>query len=163
MVIYSHYTVLVYRQVRGVYRLYKPTRVFNLRANGGDAMNRQISAFFGGGLLHRSGCDRFEVLLKSVVVRLKLARLVDELLALRSRICFRFRGHAKQYGGSTPLARPSFICSSSVVGRHLAVYAAYSNGAIRLQIGSHLKKLLCGSRIYCTLTRTSRIGASGGK
>lgn len=53
-------------------------------------MSCQLSAFFGGGFLHRSGRDRFEIFLKGVVVRLKLARLVDELLALRSVVGFGF-------------------------------------------------------------------------
>lgn len=46
----------------------------------------QFSALFGGGFLHGRGCDRLEVFLKGVVVRLKLARLIDELLALRSLV-----------------------------------------------------------------------------
>ena len=53
-------------------------------------MSRQISALFGGGLLYRRGGDRFEIFRKGIVVRFKLPRLVDELLALRALVDLRF-------------------------------------------------------------------------
>lgn len=64
-------------------------------------MSGRVSALFGGGLLHWSGRNRFEVFLKGVVVRLKLARLVDELLALRSIISSLHRSAGSQFGRSS--------------------------------------------------------------
>lgn len=59
-------------------------------------MSSRDLAFFGGGLLrfwHRSAGDSFQLRCESVcaVIGFKLARFVDEFLALRSLVCFSFR------------------------------------------------------------------------